>query len=104
MAVVGTGLQWHLPGPSLDGPVSRRLLPRLSAVTGIGIVPASYERGSQQASAVDQCSPRAHQSPARPGPGPWALGPAQTQPVQINIMVARARPGPYNISPSDYHS
>ena len=26
----------------------------------------------------NQCSPRAHQSPVRPGPGPWALGPAQT--------------------------
>ena len=43
------------------------------------------------------------QSPARPGPGPWAQGPARTQPVQINDMVAQARPGPYNISPSHYH-
>ena len=50
-----------------------------------------------------QCSPWAQQSPARPGPGPWAQGPAGTQPVQINVMMAQARPGPYNISPSHYH-
>ena len=52
---------------------------------------------------VSQCSPWAQQSPARPGPGPWAQGPARTQPVQINDLVAQARPDPYNISPSHYH-
>ena len=48
-----------------------------------------YHNCSIQLLCIEQCSPWARQSPARPGPGPWAQGPAWTQPVQINDMLSR---------------
>ena len=96
-AVRSSLLPLRLPDPA----GTECLLIRLRSVS---VVVAVCYRPPDDDTVLGQCSPRAHQSPARPGPGPWALGPAQTQPVQINIMLARARQGPYNISPSDYHS
>ena len=46
-----------------------------------------------------QSSVRHGLSNLQPDPDTWAQGPAQTQLIQINIMVTRARPGPYSISP-----